>query len=275
MKNRTLPLEFEKLTSPEIGRLARRRALVLLPFGQVEEHGPHLPVETDARIATELGHRIASAASRRIPIVLAPTLWTGYSGKEMARWPGMIRVRTRVVMDLLFDVVSSFIEMSFRRVVLLSTHGHHSELARVVMRELHDAWPQAHLAVIDPVSLSAETYRAIRRSAPGGSCHAGEWETSLMLFFGARVEMSKASNLDHLRYSSEFVPPDTFSGPKPVFWSTWKIQRSRTGVYGDPTVADAETGRQLVESVVERASRFLEEFYRFRSRGECEELHSR
>jgi len=264
---RELPLEYEKLTSPEIGRLAKRGALVLIPFGQVEEHGPHLPVETDALIARELARRIGEAARSKIPIVVAPTIWTGYSGKEMTRWPGMIRVRTRVVMDLLFDVAGSFLEMGFGKLVIFTTHGHHAELVRVVVRELHDAYPEARLAAIDPVPLSVERYRIIRRSAPGGSCHAGEWETSLMLHFGARVDMSKASGVDRLRYSSEFVPPDAFSGSKPVFWSTWKIQQSRTGAYGDSTKASAETGRLLAEAIVEKATRFLDEFYHFKPLG--------
>jgi len=261
-----LPIEFAQLTSPEVSQLAQRGALVLLPFGQVEEHGPHLPVETDALIARELCRRIAEAAASKLPVVVSPVIWSGYSGKAMLKWPGVIRVRSRVVIDLLYDVASSFLQMGFKELVILTSHGHHAGVVRVVVRDLQDAYPEAGLAVINPMALSAPLYSEIRRSAPGGSCHAGEWETSLMLHFGARVDMSKASNVDHLRYQSEFIPADGFSGSKPVFWSTWKIQQSKTGAYGDSTKADAEMGRQLAEVIVERAARFLMEFHEFRAR---------
>ena len=74
--------------------------LILLPIGTTEEHGLHLPVETDAIIARELSIMIGETLRNSIPMLVARTIYYGYSMKEMTRWPGTIRVRTRVSMFL-------------------------------------------------------------------------------------------------------------------------------------------------------------------------------
>ena len=80
--------QFAKLTSPQIGALAEQNALRLIPVGQLEEHGRHLPVGTDTAIAAA----VVEAAEQRLhpdpPTVSLPPIWTGYSGKELAHWPG-------------------------------------------------------------------------------------------------------------------------------------------------------------------------------------------
>jgi len=81
-----------------------------------------------------------------------------------------------------------------------------------------------------------------------------------MLHISDLVKMDQATNEDIMRYHSEFVPGDNFTGSSPVFWSTWGLQASQTGVYGDPTVASKETGRQILEAIVEKTVRFLREF---------------
>ncbi len=162
-------------------------------------------------------------------------------------------------MDAVFDVCSSLLAMGFRRICLLNAHGHHTDLLRVVVRELADAHG-ADVVIADPAPLSAKAYRAFRKTAKGGSIHGGEWETSLILYFGKRVLMDKAHNRDTMRYQTKFNPGDNFEGSKPVFWSTWNIQPSETGIYGDPTVADAETGRRIVEAVIPEYVEFLKEY---------------
>lgn len=79
------------------------------------------------------------------------------------------------------------------------------------------------------------------------------------------VHMDRATNEDTVRYQSRFFPgdiystiPDRVSG---VFWSTWGVVESKTGVYGDPTAATAETGAALFAEIVRNYADFLREFY--------------
>lgn len=257
-------LLFDELTSPEIGEAAQRNTLILFPIGQTEEHGRHLGVHTDAWLARHFAIEVARAVhADGIPVLVLPTLWAGFSNKVMWKWPGTLRVRTRVVMDYVFDICESLIQMGFRKICLMNTHGHHPDLLKVVIRELADAFG-VHVVLADPAVFAAPTFAAMRRSQPGGAIHGGEYETSLMLHFGGRVEMDLVTDVDHFRYASPFVPPDGFSGGKPVFWSTWGIQPSQTGIYGDPTPATAALGKACVEAAVARYREFLREYWSFR-----------
>jgi creatinine amidohydrolase len=252
--------DFVDLTSPELAALAEQNALVLLPVGQVEEHGPHLPVGTDLFIARHVVRAAAAELEDRVPTVLLPSLWTGYSGAEMARWPGTFRVRTRVFLDLVYDVCLSLIESGFRKACLINAHGHHTALLEVAVREVADA-TDVYFATLEVARLARETFQRLRRSEPGGAIHGGEFETSLLLYLGHPVDMSLAHDEDHFRYSSPNVPGDGFSGGKPGFWSTWGIQRSTTGIYGSPTYASRETGEAVFRAMVDNAVSFLLEYH--------------
>ena len=252
---------FRDQSWPQIEEHIKKKSLLLLPVGTTEEHGPHLPVDTDARIAEAYGIRLAEALSPEMPVLLMDTVRYGYSMKIMKQWPGTIIVRTRVFMDMVFDICRSVLDMGFDKLVILDCHGHHSGLLNVVSRELCDACDKA-IAVISPATLSRDEFNAVRKSPQGGVIHACEWETSILLHISPEVvDMSKATDEDIMRYNSDFVAGDGFMGRQRVSWSTWYIQPSKTGVYGDPTVAAAETGKAILDAATANGARFLKEYW--------------
>ncbi len=253
--------ELARLTSPQIGELAAANALCLLPIGQVEEHGQHLATGADTFIAERTVHGAEKLLHPDPPTLTLPAIWTGYSGRELAHWPGTIRVRTRVVADLVFDVIKSLIDMGFAKIILVNGHGHHPGILEMVAREVADE-TGVYIAVVQVASLAANAVREHRQSAPGGCIHGGEFETSLLLHFGEPVDMERLTDQDIFRFESEFFPKDGFSGSKAAFWSTWGIQRSETGIYGDPTCATEEFGRILFESMVSNLAAFAREYWK-------------
>ncbi len=241
-----------------------KKSLVILPIGTTEEHGPHLPVDTDARIAEAYGERLASALAPELPVLLMDTIRYGYSMKIMRQWPGTVVVRSRVFMDMVFDICKSVLDMGFDKMALLDCHGHHSGPLNVVMRELCDATDKA-ISIISPAVMSREAFHPIRKSPQGGSIHACEWETSLLLYLSPEVvDMSKATDEDAMRYHSDFVAGDNFMGRQRVTWSTWYLQSSASGSYGAPTVATAETGKIVMDAAVANGARFLQEYWHAR-----------
>lgn len=241
-----------------------KNSLLILPVGTTEEHGPHLPVDTDARIAEAYGDALANAAKSEMPLLLMDTIRYGYSMKIMKQWPGTIVVRSRVFMDMIFDICTSVLEMGFTKLVLLDCHGHHAGPLNTVSREICDETDKA-IAIISPAKLSQEEFNKIRKSPQGGAIHADEWETSLILKISPEVvDMSKATNVDIMRYHSDFVAGDNFTGKQRVTWSTWYLQNSKTGVYGDPTVATAETGEIIMKAAVDNGVKFLREFWNWK-----------
>lgn len=254
-----MSIYFGDLNWPQLQETIEKNTVILIPVGTVEEHGRHLPVSTDALIATEIARRTAEKLKDELPVLVTPTVWTGYSAKEMSRWPGTIRIRPEVLIDLVYDLLASLAEMGFKKIVLLDCHGHHSGILNVAVRKASDAFG-IYPAIVSPAAFSKEIFAGIRKSKTGGAIHGGEWETSLMLYFGQPVNMAEATKEDIMRYHSEFFPGDGFIGGKGVFWSTWGIQKSKTGIYGDPTCASIETGEKCCQAIIENLSRFLKEY---------------
>lgn len=245
---------------PQLQQEIDKGSVVLLPVGTVEEHGLHLPVNTDTVIATEVAAKAAERVLPDIPVLVMPTIWTGYSSREMTRWPGTIRVRTRVVIDLIYDVCTSLIEMGFERIIILNSHGHHPGLINTALRELADEHG-VYVVHVEIASLGKDAMKKYRKSRPGGAIHGGEFETSLMLHLGRNVDMAAATDRDIMRYHSDFIAGDNFTTGSKVFWSTWGLQQSSTGIYGDPTKASAETGRKIMDEIVESLAAFLAEYW--------------
>lgn len=256
-----MSIYFAEKTWEELTVAIERNTLILFPIGTVEEHGMHLPVNTDAIIAQEVTRLIAERILRDIPILVLPTVWSGYSAKEMMRWPGTIRISTRTFMDMIFGVCSSLIAMGFKKIILINNHGHHTELLGVVVREIADAY-DVHMALTDVAKMGAESMKKVRKSELGGCLHGCEWETAMMLALNQRVIMDKVTKEDTMKYHSKFYPGDAFAANKLVFWSTWGIQKSKTGIYGDPTVATKETGLVVLEAIINNYLEFIKEFYR-------------
>ncbi len=250
---------FRDQSSPMLAAQIERGALLILPVGTTEEHGPHLPVDTDARIAEACATALAQELAKETPVLVMDAIRYGYSMALMKRWPGTIVVRTRTFMDYVFDVCGSVLEMGFTKLALLDCHGHHSGLLNTVGRELCDAFDTA-VAIISPAKLSAEAFNDVRRSGQGGAIHGGEWETSLVLHLSPEVVDMSAAVAEPMRYASDFVAGDNFLGSQRVTWSTWYLQQSESGIYGDPTVARAETGEAIMRAVVGEGGRFLREF---------------
>ncbi len=253
---------FRELTSPEIEAAARRGTLLLLPLGQTEEHGPHLPVGTDTFIAERVCAETAKRLGEQVPTLVLPAIEYGYSGQVMTQWAGTFTIPARLVTELIVEVCRSVIRMGFEKIVIVNTHGHHQHLAVVAAREIADA-TGVNPAVLMPNALIGKQFAEIRRSPPGGACHGGEYETSLVMHFGYDVDLSRVDARDVLKGGSDFCSNDMLAGGGKVFWSTWSRQPSGQGIYGDPTVATAETGRKTFEAIIEQMVAFCKEYHAF------------
>jgi creatinine amidohydrolase len=249
-------------TWEEIKEYVDKNALIILPVGTTEEHGAHLPLKTDTAIAEGFAYEIAKNIENKIPVLVMPAIWAGYSPKSMDKWPGTMMVRIPVFIDYVHDICASLVNSGFKKIVILDCHGQHSSMLNIVTKEIADEF-DIYMAVTSPLSMSTEKFNKIRQSERGGVLHACEWETSVMLLFSNLVKMDKAVDIDTMKYSSEFVSGDSAMGGQKVTWSTWGLQDSITGVYGDPTKASIETGKAIVDAAIENYSKFIQEYYNF------------
>src|ERR1700726_2204675 len=112
---------FERLHSENI-RAQAKDALVVLPVGAVEQHGPHLPLTVD----TEIPLRVASMLVERLNVIVAPAI--PYGARSLPQsgggpgFPGTINIRGSVLTDYLKDVIAGYIATGFRSIVILNGH---------------------------------------------------------------------------------------------------------------------------------------------------------
>jgi creatinine amidohydrolase len=245
---------------PELEEAVREKAVIILPVGEMEEHSLHLPVDTDARIAAFLAAEIADEIQNEMPVLVMPAIWSGYTPKEVARWPGAMRVRIPVFTDMVHDVCASLVEMGFRKIIMLDCHGQHNPMLNIVTKQIADEYG-TYLTVASPFVLTAAEFNAVRKSPRGGVSHACEWETSMILYMNPElVKTGKMTQADIIRHHSDYVAGDSVAGGQKVVWSTWGLQKSKNGGYGDPTVASAETAKVIIAAARKHFKAFIREY---------------
>ncbi|MFE9924380.1 mycofactocin biosynthesis peptidyl-dipeptidase MftE [Streptomyces sp. NPDC005774] len=222
------PQELERAVWPGVPD----GASVLVPVGSTEQHGPHLPFNTDSVIAESVARLAAerlTAQRGRRPVLLAPTLAYGASG-EHAGFPGTVSIGHEALRAVLVETVRS-LSLWAHRVVLVNGHGGNVPTLDAAVGRLRG---EGH----DVAWLGCET--------PGGDAHAGRAETSLMLHLApADVRLADAVAGD--------TRPLAFLMPELVARGVRGV--SPTGVLGDPTGATAEEGRAALEAMVSVAAR--------------------
>lgn len=249
---------FSQLRHPEIKQAAQIGAVLVLPLGQTEEHGPHLPINTDTLIAVRLCEEAIRRLGDQPPAFLMDEVCYGFSQKVMKEWPGTFVVPQEILIAMLKHVLVSAVGMGFRKVVLVSTHGNHDGVARVVARDVADACGIGP-GVVFPFAFVGDILREHGKAGPGGSCHACEMETSLMLHLHpARVKLSRAKR-DGPKQTDAYRKADLMYG-RPVYFVNEFHEVTKTGTIGRPELASAEKGRRFLEGIVKEVTAFVDHF---------------
>jgi creatinine amidohydrolase len=253
-------IRYDELTWPEMREAIKSQPVVLLPFGTVEDHGPHLPLNTDNVIV----EAICLDAARRAPgeMLVMPVVAYGLDEHHMD-FPGTVTVDMQTLLAFVADVAMSPARHGFSHVLIVNGHGSNASIAelaarRVVLQTGIVCGAMSPNAAIDP-ALAEPTLSEMRRSGPGGVAHAGEYETAMMLHLRPDlVQMEKAvREMGQLKL--EYFNWD-HPEPSVLSWQDWWSRMSESGICGDPTVATTEFGRALFETTVENLVRFVREF---------------
>jgi creatinine amidohydrolase len=252
----TTPLLYERLSWPEVRRAVAEDRVCLIPAGTLEDHGPHLPLDTDTRIATEICRRAAEEIPEQI--VLLPPITHGYTPHHMA-FPGPITIGWETFVRYGTDIGTSLARHGFKRILYLNGHGSNTPLiemaARLVALEHPDVLAASAFYLTDEESV--RVIEEIRESGPGGMGHACELETSIYLHLDPdAVEMEKAVDENSFPDGPN-AWMDWSDGPLKLM--PWWNAISRTGVHGDASRATAQKGKALFEAAVRECVSFVRE----------------
>jgi creatinine amidohydrolase len=254
-------VRLQKLTQPELSAHAAAGATVLVPIGAIEQHGTHLPVETDVFNAETVS---LLAAAEFGDVLVAPPIPWGLSHAHV-ELGGTLSLRPTTFLSLAMDLTESFVAAGFERLVWINGHHGNKPVIGLIVYEskrLHGL----SVGGITYYDLAAEAFDGVRRSDVGGSGHACEFETSLMLHL--RPE-AVGEHTDVKRPIEARVPDDfrdlVHPGTTAIGYTF--SERFPEGVMGDPTEASAATGEAILEASVGGVVRFLRDFRELPPRG--------
>lgn len=249
---------IERMTWEEVAeRIERGVDAVLIPIGTTEQHGPHMPLDTDCLIARALSERSAALAHEGgLNVLVAPTLNVTLSWYHM-QFPGSMRLQTTTFLQVFREVCDSLTHHGFENLVAVNGHGGNIAALTVAVNSYFEHTGR-RVFLAQWWDLAADALAEIE----GPMIHAEEAETSLALALGQRVLMEKASRdaWDRgqavkdagLQWTSLGQYGMRHSGPKVVVPMDMLRDISASGVVGDATRASVETGERIVEVLIPR-----------------------
>jgi creatinine amidohydrolase len=252
---------YGEMTWPEIREAAAAERLAVVPIATIEDHGHHLPVDTDLLLCNAVCELAVERASDRA--VLVPAINHGYSPHHMD-FPGPITIGAETLIRYGVDVCKSLAHHGFRRILIVNGHGSNTPFTDIIAR----------LTVVETGALAAavnywaapgvrEAAESLRESEKvGGMNHACEFETSLYLSLRPDlVDMAKAVHELSHRPSKNYWT-DLVAGDGPLTMMEPWSALSETGVMGDPTKASAEKGRVLLDAAANGIVELIDEMRR-------------
>lgn len=227
---------LEEMTMTQVeAALADGCRTVLLPFGALEEHGPHLPLATDTLQAYEVCKRTAE----QLPVFVAPPVHYGNCRSTRCH-PGTISISTDTLKALLKDLVRSFCGLGMTNILVLTGHagGAHRLALQDAGEELLEELPRLRIAVVTEYELAREEGRGIIETA--GDAHAGEIETSRIMHSHPHLVRGTAPE----EYPA--FPVGVLVRDKRRYWPG--------GVWGNPARATADKGARIEALVVRKVA---------------------
>lgn len=245
------------LTTAEFAAIDRARLIAILPVGATEQHGPHLPLSVDSRIAAALVKRVSDALPAEFPLSVLPMLHFGVS-PEHADYPGTLSLSAETMLALLMDVGRSVAAAGIRKLAILNSHGGQPQLLDIAAQKLRR---ECRLLVF-PLNgyryWNVERYFGAEEAANG--IHGGAAETSIMLAIAeATVRRGKLADFHSL--AAEMAKRFKHLRPYGRIASFgWQVQDlNPAGAVGNAARADAAKGEALLAEAAATLGEILRE----------------
>jgi len=228
-----------------------RAELAVLPTGSIEQHGPHMALETDIAVGQALAERLAEDLGELA--VLCPRIDYGLSEHHM-RFPGTITLRPETFSALILDVVASLAQWGVRRVVVVNGHGGNIDALRLISRA---ARRDLGCLVASLMWAQVGADEISKRTSSESYGHACEIETSVAMVLAPEVvHVERVEAPSGRRSVDPLTDPPRPRVDQTVLMHEW----TDDGALGDPRLYNVEDGRAIVEVVTERAVEFARRF---------------
>ncbi|MEM7442504.1 MAG: creatininase family protein [Pseudomonadota bacterium] len=251
---------WQDWTTAELAAVDKDQIVALLPVAAIEQHGPHLPLSTDAAINRAIVDTAVERMSPELPVVVLPAQEIGLS-PEHCNFAGTLTVEATTLSRLWTEIGDSLARTGVRKLLIFNSHGGQPQVMEGVAQDLrlrhsmlaaHVSW--FDFGVPDGMFDAEELAHGI---------HGGALETSIMLYAEpGSVRLDKLADFPtegkHIAEDFRWLGP---TGPVPFGWMSEDLNRQ--GAMGNATAADADKGRQLVEHLARCLIETLQEVKRF------------
>lgn len=239
-----------EMTWPEAQVRFKEVDVALLPVGSMEQHGPHLPLDTDAFDANYLARRVAEACSPPKPLVL-PLIPYGVSYHH-EDFSGTLSISPKTLTQLVYEVGISAARNGITKLVIINGHGGNIPALQFAAQMINR---DAHIFTCVETGETSEKDIGALTETPN-DVHAGEVETSTALANRPHLVKLDAARKFIPRFSSKYL---NFSSKRSVEWYARVAKISTTGVLGDPTKASREKGEKIWEIMIKHLVEFVED----------------
>ncbi len=251
---------WQDMTSAEIAAGDPRDWVAVLPTAAIEQHGPHLPLDTDRAIAQGHVARVIELLPDDVSATFLPVQAIGWS-EEHAAFPGTLTMSSETLVKVLVEIAESVFRAGPRKLVIVNSHGGNTPVIDMAVQKLRTkrevlAVAASWLRFGKPEGLFSADERAF-------GIHGGAVETSLMLHLRPElVRMEVARNFSSLQQSliDDHRHLRAY-GPVRFGWMAQDLNPA--GVVGDATGASAEMGALLLEHAARGFVELLRDVARF------------
>jgi len=247
--------EFAELSWPQVASLREgpRLPVLLLPLGAVEPHGPHAPLSTDLLISLGVCRRVAErfAEDPQVQVLVLPPLPYGVT-RCAAAFPGAVGLSAQTLQAVLVEVCTDLLRQGFSRLLVVNNHFEPEHVGAV--HAALDALEERTRAVVGFVDLTRR-HRAQRlpEEFQKGSCHAGRYETSLVL--AERPDLVDTRILPTLSPVFVDLPAAMAQGQRD--FRAMGMSQAYCGAPGEATAEEGEQTFRVLADLVEEAVREL------------------
>jgi creatinine amidohydrolase len=264
---------YAKMTYYDIENMDKDNTLIVLPIGSIEQHGRHIPVDTDALQVATVAEKAVRIASEKVNILLAPIQSYGYASITMNldqpadKYPGSITLSVETFINVITEITNSFVRAGFKRILLLNGHGGNYQLLQVAARKIRDL-SGAIVAVVNYWTLPSAEEMKEAGLEEGTLRHSAEWETSMHLAIDEEHVVKSRIVADPTAIAAIKVKTEYFSrdelGGKAFAAKAYFPERngdySGHGVVGNAALGSREKGERFLELHVKKLVAFLQEY---------------
>jgi creatinine amidohydrolase/Fe(II)-dependent formamide hydrolase-like protein len=250
------------LTWPEAEKYLETMDIAILPVGAIEQHGPHLPLNTDSFDAEYLANQVAAACSEPKPLVL-PLIPYGVSYHHEG-FKGTISINNDTLSKIVYEIGMSLSRNGIKKFLIINGHGGTGPSLNFAAQMINrDA--RIFVAVDSGETSDVDIYQMIETP---NDVHAGEFETSTTLAIRPHLVKRAVAKKSIPAFSSRYL---NFTSKRGISWYAYTKRISENGVLGDPTKATAEKGKKMWQIMIAHLVTFVEDLKRM----SLEEIHQR